>query len=495
MSILDQKNKVMSNIAALNVINEGLPKFDIKNSFSSINNDTNPVDFLLDLVQSLMGYQELKGNIIDVITRKLPEIESKIKKTLKQDLKGYVSCGVNPSIPAWLRSTGSGVELKLSNIDFFETMKTDPNSDFGFLIFEDVLSGLNSTDFNTFLYSNIDLNKDVYTPNGGSPSPWGLSTTGTDIIDIRFSPVGTTINNVVKINTNVNYDNKSLTDFNNDFIDSITLFGSPNNINGSKILNGIIDNLFGTVSSNIGKTKKQLKKEAEINEVLECILNSDENDVIDDSYFEFDNVQLTRIDIEVNNKRNGVRILETCGNLPTEVPIDVLMDANKGLTASTITTGTTSPQEERVKAMTKAIDSIADAQSSGASTIDVPTVKLNFLLDLIKNFMKSIINIIISPKLMTLFSLNFKILYGATSEYDGPIDFMKKNKNLITSIAKTVLEPIITMLISMVLKRLTAMIAKKLSGDKIEQAKNYVAQLLSMLGVPQEIIRQIQGLI
>jgi hypothetical protein len=374
-------------------------------------------------------------------------------------------------------------------------MKTDPNSDFGFLIFEDVLSGLNSTDFNTFLYSNIDLNKDVYTPNGGSPSPWGLSTTGTDIIDIRFSPVGTTINNVVKINTNVNYDNKSLTDFNNDFIDSITLFGSPNNINGSKILNGIIDNLFGTVSSNIGKTKKQLKKEAEINEVLECILNSDENDVIDDSYFEFDNAQLTRIDVEVNNKRNGIRILETCGNLPTEVPIDVLMDANKGLTASTITTGTTSPQEERVKAMTKAIDSIADAQSSGASTIDVPTVKLNFLLDLIKNFMKSIINIIISPKLMTLFSLNFKILYGATSEYDGPIDFMKKNKNLITSIAKTVLEPIITMLISMVLKRLTAMIAKKLSGDKIEQAKNYVAQLLSMLGVPQEIIRQIQGLI
>jgi hypothetical protein len=120
MSILDQKNKVMGNIAALNVINEGLPKFDIKNSFSSINNDTNPVDFLLDLVQSLMGYQELKGNIIDVITRKLPEIESKIKKTLKQDLKGYVSCGVNPSIPVWLRSTGAGVELKLSNIDFFD---------------------------------------------------------------------------------------------------------------------------------------------------------------------------------------------------------------------------------------------------------------------------------------------------------------------------------------------------------------------------------------
>jgi F0F1-type ATP synthase delta subunit len=171
------------------------------------------------------------------------------------------------------------------------------------------------------------------------------------------------------------------------------------------------------------------------------------------------------------------------------------MDVNKNLTASTITTGTTSPQEEQVRAMTNAIDTIADTQASGAASIDIPTVKLNFLIDLIKNFMKSIINILISPKLMTLFSLNFKILYGIASEYDGPIDFMKKNKNLIISIAKSVLEPIIKMLLSMVLKRLTAMISKKLSGDKIEQAKNYVAQLLSMLGIPQNIIRQIQGLI
>jgi hypothetical protein len=495
MSTLDQKTKIMGNIAALNVINEGLPKFNIQNSFSSINNKTNPVDFLLDLVQSLIGYQELKGDIVDVITRKLPEIESQIKKTLKQDLKGYVSCGVNPSIPVWLRSSGSGVELKLSNIDFFETMKSDPNSDFGFLLFEDTTSGLNSTDFNTFLYSNIDLNKADFTPNGGVSSPWGLSTTGSNIVDVKFSPVGTTVNNIIKINANVNYDNKTLTEFNNAFIDSITLFGSPNNINGSKILNGIIDNLFGTISVKVGKTKKQLKKEAEINEVLECILNSDENDVIDDSYFEFDNAQLTKIETEVNNRKNGIKVLETCGNLIAQVPIDVLIDVNKDFSASTITTGTTTPEEEQVVAMTKAIDTISDTQASNANTINVPTVKLNFLLDLIKNFMKSIINIILSPKLMTLFSLNFKILYGISSEYDGPIDFMKKNKNLIVSISKAVLEPIIKMLLSMVLKRLTAMISKKLSGDKIEQAKNYVAQILSMLGVPQNIIRQIQGLI
>ena len=495
MSVLDQKNKIMGNIAALNVINEGLPKFDIKNSFSSINNNTNPIDFLLDLVQSLMGYQELKGSIVDIMTRKLPEIELQIKKTLKQDLKGYFSCGVNPSLPTWLKSNSSGVELKLSNIDFFETMKTDPNSDFGFLIFEDAPSGLNSTDFNTFLYSNIDLNKDVFTPNSGSYSPWGLSTTGTNIIDLRFNPVGTTKNNVIQIKSNVNYDNKTLTEFNNAFIDSITIFGNPNNINGSKILNGIIDNLFGTISVNVGKTKKQLKKEAEINEVLECILNSDENDVIDDSYFEFSNAQLSRIELEVNNKKKGIRVLETCGDLIAQVPIDILIDVNSDFNISTTTTDTTTDEEKQVIAMTKAIDTIAEIQAANSGTINIPSVKLNFLLDLIKNFMKSIINIIISPKMMTLFSLNFKILYGIAAEYDGPIDFMRKNKNLIIGIAKSILELIVRMLLSMVLKRLTSMVSKKLIDDKKERYNNYVAQVLSMLGLEQSTIRQIQTLI
>ena len=39
-----------------------------------------------------------------------------IKKKLKIEIKGFVSCGINPSIPAFLKSTGSGVTIKLPNI-------------------------------------------------------------------------------------------------------------------------------------------------------------------------------------------------------------------------------------------------------------------------------------------------------------------------------------------------------------------------------------------
>ena len=496
MSILNQKKKIMGNVAALNVITEGLPKFKPLDSFSSINNSTNATDFLMDLIQSLIGYEDLKSNIVDMLTRKLPEIETEIKKRLKIEIKGFVSCGVNPSIPAFLKSTGSGVSIKLPNIDFFESMKIDPSSPFGFLAYSDTSSSLNSKDFNTFLYSNISQNKDDFTPDGGISSPWGASMTGTDIIDLKFSPVGSTENNIIKINANANYDNKTLTEFNNSFIDSISLFGDPNNIDGSKILNTIIDNLFGTMSLQVGKTKKQLKKEAEINECLNCILNSDEGDVIDDSYFEFDNEQLKKIDIEVNNRKNGIRILETCGNLPAQIDIDTLIDVNKSLSAATITgtTDGTSPQEAKVKAMDKAVNTLAEKQAEDSISINIPTVKLNFILELVKGFVKAILNIILSPRLMTLFVLNFKILYGIATQFDGPIDFMKKNKELIKTISKTVLDQLIKMLLALVLKHLNIKLAKKYADDTIEKGKNYVAQILSLIGVPPEIIRQIQGL-
>lgn len=496
MSIIDQKKKVMANVAALNVITEGLPKFNIRDSFSSMNNSTNPVDFLTDLLQSLIGYDDLKSNIVDILTRKLPEIESEIKKRLKVEIKGFVSCGVNPSIPNFLKSTGAGVTIKLQNIDFFETMKIDPASPFGFLAYSDISSGLNSKDFNTFLYSNISQNKTDFTPDGGAANQWGASMTGTNIIDLKFSPVGSTENNVVKINANSSYDGKSLTEFNNAFIDSISLFGDPNNIDGSKILNTIVDNLFGTMSVEIGKTKKQLKREAEINECLNCILNSNDEDVIDDSYFEFDNEQLKRFDVEVNARKTGIRFLETCGNLPAQIDINTLIDVNKNLSGATTngTTDGTSPLEAKVRAMDSAIDTLANKQAENSITINVPTVKLNFILELVKGFAKAILNIILSPRLMTLFVLNFKILYGVASEFDGPIDFMKKNKELIRVISKTVLDQLIQMLLTLILKELNIKLAKKYSGDAIEQGKNYVAQILSLIGVSPEIIRQIQGL-
>jgi hypothetical protein len=51
---------------------------------------------------------------------------------------------------------------------------------------------------------------------------------------------------------------KKLTDLNNDFIDSLTLFNSKEIVNR-------IDSIYGSISFTVNKSKKQLINEAKIN--------------------------------------------------------------------------------------------------------------------------------------------------------------------------------------------------------------------------------------
>jgi hypothetical protein len=101
-----------------------------------------------------------------------------------------------------------------------------------------------------------------------------------NILDIRFDSIGTTTrpNNSLTIKANVSYDNKKLTDLNNDFIDSLTLF------NSKEIVNRIIDSIYGSISFTVNKSKKQLINEAKINTVINKLIDADANEQITDDF-------------------------------------------------------------------------------------------------------------------------------------------------------------------------------------------------------------------
>jgi len=97
-----------------------------------------------------------------------------------------------------------------------------------------------------------------------------------------------------------------------------------------------------------------------------------------------------------------------------------------------------------------------------------------------------------TPEFMSLFAINHQIVYGKGSSYDGPIDFMKKNKKLIKNIGKVVLNILLTLLLDLALLYLTIRLKQKFADDEIEKAKNYVSILLSYTGVPSSVIAQIR---
>ena len=78
---------------------------------------------------------------------------------------------------------------------------------------------------------------------------------------------------------------------------------------------------------------------------------------------------------------------------------------------------------------------------------DIPTVKQNFIQNIINTIIKSIVSIILSPKVLTLFVINFKLIYGQNADFSDPIDYLKKNKQLMNTIMKSIAQEIIKILI------------------------------------------------
>ena len=466
-SIIDGKKNVFGQIAAYTTLTQGLPKFKLSSSMPSINNNGDVMLFLIDLINQLIGYEQLISSIIDIILKQLPKIEKEVKNALKIELKNIVNCGVDPSLPAWIKSSGNGIVIPINKIDFLDILRTDPNSIGGKLLYSDTTSGFNSTDFNTFLYNVIQDD--------------GQSHTWKNIFDITFNSIGINgnPNNSLTIKAHSTYDTKTLTDLNNDFIDSITLFRTEN------VLNSIMDIIYGTVSSFIGKSLKQLEKEAQINGVIDKMVNNFDKNPISDSSFSFTKEEALAHQLQATARKSGTSLIKTTTSINSSVPITTLTNFNADFSLAQ-----TAAQKTTV--LNTHINNFANASVSNIKNpVDVHTGKNNFIVQIILSMIKSFVNNILSPKVVFVFVMNYLIVYGPTASYSDPIEFIKKNKRLFHAIIKGIAEIIIKVLLAIVLKEIALLVAQAIAKKQEEKAKLNLAQLQSLIGIPTDIINNL----
>ena len=479
MSLIDQKKKVFGNIAAARTLVEGMPKLKLNSSFPSINNSGDAVAFLCDLIKSLIGFEALQQSITDILVHYSKPIEQEVKNLLKSELKSIVSCGVDPSLPTWIQNTGSGIKIGTHKIDFTDMMMVDPNSETGKLMYKDLTPNLiNSSDFNTFLYQTIQ--------NNGSVETWGTTTAGHGILSFQFKAndiSGTDPNNTITIKADPSYNNKTLTDLNNDYIDSITLFDLEN------LMTNLLDMVFGTLSSAANKSLNQLQSQIKINTIVDKISHADAKDIISDKYFDFSDKEKLLHQQDANLKKIGIKPQEVENKVNTSVPLQSLKNTQSDINAA----GANAVQTKN--AVTNSLNSIGNQISEFAtSSSDKQTLKSNFIQELINNLIKVIVNSILSPKVIAIFVINFKIIYGPTADFGDAVDFMKKNKNLIHNIIKRITGLILQQLLKVAMKKISELVAQKEIKKLQDMAKAKTAQLLSLIGVSQEVIRQIKGL-
>lgn len=498
MSTLDKKNKITSKIAASKVmIADKSDKFNKKKekALESFNNTKGKVvEFLTDLLTILVGFKLLLDTIVDTFTYYLTKIEKEIKKGLKIELKSIVSCGINPSLPDFLKSNGIGIVIEVKKIDFFDVFKVDPLSASGKLLYKDISTNLTaSADFNTFLYGVLQ--------SPGASFTW-KNTSNQPLLTVTFidrDPAGVIPNNSLVIKAASNYDSKKLTDLNNDFLNTITLF------NTQGIINRILDSIYGSISFSINKSKKQLVNEAKINTVIEKIMDADANDVISDGYFTFTNDETFGHEEHATLRQQGVRILQLSKPTNASIPIEMLTEMNNQLNVPNLS----AIQQKAIIAQNlskmanqttvKNIPTLPPIPNipnlPPMPTIpDIPdnvSIKLSFTTEIFKNFTKTIISSVISPKVIMIFLINLKIVYGPNAVYEDGVDFIKKNKNIFKSLIKGITTIIIKILLGLALKEIAKLVAKVIIKKRIEKMKHRKDQMLSLVGVGMKTLENL----
>lgn len=156
-----------------------------------------------------------------------------------------------------------------------------------------------------------------------------------------------------------------------------------------------------------------------------------ELDGVDDSFFEFNEVDLRNIDIRISNIQQGVAVFENCDNV--KLPIDADGIANEIANFAAQTSGKTN--DELVNSMDDIVESIFAKWKllvPNSASLEVSINK-----DFIKNLPIALASAVLSPKaLLPLFVMLNEVQRGAVNQ----LDKLTSSANTIISSANTFLQ-------------------------------------------------------
>ena len=434
MGNIDNKRNVFNQIGALTSVKDNQNVPNPRDSISSINNSKEIVPFLLDLLVVMVGSEQLKSVVGELMTGFIRNVEPKLKAELK---KQTIEFNSDQTLPASFSSTGYSVPAK--DIDTSEKLKTDPASQTGSLLYND-----NPIDFDNKSY--------VAQVNEGT--------------DVTFN------------NTKINFDattnsykykptnpSQTIGDFTADYIDGITI------INEKEFTSDIINKIFGTINTNQDKTQNQLIAEAKLDKSIQKLIDEEESIGISDD-------ELRQIELEAQQRLEGITDVDVgCGVLVNTVTIDSLENMVG------ITTGSTDPLTVGNAYVDLAAGGFpADEQAQAKE--DSETIKDGFL----KTLINAIVNVLVSavvapPQIRALMGITSAFKNNDIPDIGDPIEDLEKRRKLADCLAKTtkaLINEFIFNLIKQEMMNLIIPVSKLILKEKINQ---YLQILRSLIGI------------
>lgn len=394
----------------------------------------------------------LKTKVLEVAAKIEPKMSAIIKEqTLKavgcsqeQTYRG-LSFDFNPQItPLSTLPQTEGIYIPLSSIDLFSKLKNSPESKFGKIFYEKETpssspvfkpyGGTKSFPMNKQLY-NLTKSQNSGQSLGQINGKIYLGKSGKNLFDIQY-----TTSNSLGITGDfyrvalVNRDASNSPSANNvgemlsDYYSTIKL------IDSTDISMELVNLLSGAISINsqagIGPITNQSKFYLIAQRVLGlCFDSRQEIDVsgtakiaeldgVDDSFFEFTEVDLRNIDVEISNVQNGVMEFVDCDNVKLPVDseslVDQLINFRDELSGQTT--------QQQVQSMSNILSSIS--QNPAWPEVIGPNFNATAAIDknIIKQIPMAIASAVLSPKvLLPLYTLMSTVQSGATYSYNQAI--------------------------------------------------------------------------
>lgn len=452
----DFTSEITGKISALKTIAEKSKKIKYR-GFDHVNS---LMDSVVSILLSIIGYDELVELIENIISDNLENIEELVKSSIKTTLKNVISCGVEPTITKEL--IDNGFTFEVSNLDPLSLLATSPNSKEGKYVYFEPDKGIDSSDFNVFLYEVIRRSVNSTSYGGETWSLTNDNKTKTPLLKASFSEydINSGKSNVVRIKVASNYSGVKLNTFISDFLDSFKLYGD------TQILSYIIDNLFN--SNILNKNKNQLLIEKNVETLVGKILNNvDSETLIDDSFYEFSNDTYDRLYEEtLSKKRTG----------------DVV-NINNDEFEKIFNTDNSILNENQIKNVTSVVNNITQELLDKGQIDDVEATKFknNIIEGIITNLTTAVTIIIFSPKVLLLFQMVNK-LYDFENDFDIK-SFFKNNVNLIKMIIVSVRDVIIKEMINKLKSSISPLIKKVTLELVKEKMLIYKTQLRGLIKI------------
>ena len=431
------------------------------------------IESIMHIFKQLGGYDDMLKTIENILSNNLDHIEETIKDAIKVSIKEIISCGIEPSIGDEL--IVSGITFSIKNIDPMSILTINPMSENGSYAYFDNTSGIDSTDFNVFLYTviNKSISNNNYTGdnwNKLSNSKNGrVSTPLFKLSFVEYDSVSS-LSNLITIEINESFRGEKLSYFISEYLDSVKLF------NNVQIISQIFDEILGTKIFSLNKTTDQIASEKLISNLCDNIINNveDVNTTIDNSYFTFSNDSYNQMIEEADKKRKGIFNYSNYGTGLT-INQEIVTDSLNGLKQDDLIIS------EQTKILSSTIDAIANELNNKGKLSDSElfNFKTDIISKIINKLMNSITMFIFSPKIIYLFVMTSQ-LYGQENNNDSSTEFIKKNINLYKTIILSIRDIITEELIKYLKVLLTPLITKVTFELAKEKFSQYKQQLKTM---------------